>query len=96
MFPFNPSLAAFPAPARPDPAPDTLMELSAIPYMFCTPPPFTVPAPFYSSTSWIEEELTKVLNDDSFEVAGVADLDLSLMDWGYSVDACQEGLGTYV
>lgn len=80
IFPFDASLAVVPSYAHLDTTPDTSMELSAIPYMFCTPRPLAVPASFYSSASWIEEELAKVLTDNRFEVSSVSALDLLLMD----------------
>jgi len=81
IFPFDASLAVFPSYARLDTTPDTLMELSAIPYIFRTPRPPAVPALFYSSASWIEEEFAKVLTDNRFEVSNISALDPLLMDF---------------
>lgn len=55
IFPFDTSVTMLPAYARLDPKPDTPMELSAIPFLFCTPGLALAPTSPGSSTSWMEE-----------------------------------------
>lgn len=66
-FPLDASPAVYFPYGPLDPTADNLMEMSAI---HCTPPPFAIPTPFYFSASWIEEELTKVLDDGRFGFSG--------------------------
>ncbi|KAG1727013.1 hypothetical protein EDB19DRAFT_203597 [Suillus lakei] len=58
IFPFDTSPTMLPTYARLDPGPDTQMELSAIPYLFCTPDLAFAPTPSGSSAFWMEGELT--------------------------------------
>ncbi|KAG2140499.1 uncharacterized protein EDB93DRAFT_1161480 [Suillus bovinus] len=51
IFSFDTSVTMLPAYARLDPTPDTRMELSAIPYLFCTPDLAFIPTPSGSSAS---------------------------------------------
>ncbi|KAG1837332.1 hypothetical protein DFJ58DRAFT_749525 [Suillus subalutaceus] len=58
VFPLDTSLTMLPAYARLDPDPDTPMELSAIPYLFCTPGLAFTPTHSGYLTSWMKEERT--------------------------------------
>jgi hypothetical protein len=54
--------------ARLDPDPDTPMELSAIPYLFCTPDLAFALTPSSFSASYMKREPTNGLPDNCFGV----------------------------